>query len=117
MSRWDPVLRLVLCACSWTGDLTHEAACPKCGRGVTARVTDLRLAALRAVAARQAGLPPIKLAQAMRRWLLRHQLIRPDAYTITEAGREVLSADGARRLEQAKREIVAESVARHAGLP
>lgn len=40
----------VLCACSWTGELTGRASCPNCGRAHTDRIDRGRLDALRLIA-------------------------------------------------------------------
>lgn len=45
----------VLCACSWTGELTGRASCPSCGRAYTDRIDRGRLDALRLIAIMPTG--------------------------------------------------------------
>lgn len=128
-------LHPVLCSCSWVGDLAIYAPCPSCRASYTARLNEARLEVMHAIAKRKPGDPAVLIKPQMRVWLCdaSHRMITPDgppiaagdqyakrpmrAFVLSAAGREVITADGARRLEQTKREIVAESVARHAGMP
>lgn len=130
-------LQPVVCACSWTGRLGSRSPCPGCGEDPTFRVTPVRLSALRLIARRAPNDLAVSIQPIMVRWLVdeRHRLIEPceparppdheglrtrrtmRRYRLSAAGeRVVLAAQLADRTDVVRREIVAESVARHADL-
>lgn len=129
------VIVSIICACAWTGEVPTRGGCPGCGADYTHRLNKGRIAKLREIVDRAPCVVPIE--PIMVRWFVdeRHRLIAPAtgpnparpqrqirrpmrAYRLTPAGERVLiAAQLADHQAGLRREIVAESVARHAGLP
>jgi hypothetical protein len=112
----------IICACAWTGEVPTVGACPGCGADHTFRVTTVRLKALRAYAAAAApGARRPEVNPSTRHWLLHpaHRLIAPpargmDCRPTVDGERVLVAAQLAEHEAGLKRELVAESVARHA---
>lgn len=126
----------IVCSCAWTGSVQTRGTCPGCGANWTHRVEPHRMTKLRQVAARNPGESPVYIEPMMLRWMTdpAHRLLEPATgallsplplvrgsilpYQLTVQGeRVILQAQLAERSADLKREIVAESVARHADLP
>lgn len=119
----------VVCACSWIGQLLKQAECPACGRCYHDRITQVRVAALRALRANpRAGRNRVMLARLVELGMVvaigprptgsdrprRVAPLRP--YGLTPAGLTVLEAIDRRTIEEQTRHDVAASVARHAAI-
>jgi hypothetical protein len=129
------VLLRVLCSCAWSGEVLTRGPCGGCGADHTHRVTTTRLAKLRAVAGWREGMPSVAMEPATASWLTtgRHKLLRAvepgqgartlargssyRCYALTTAGERVLvAAQLAEHEAGLRREILAESVARHSAI-
>lgn len=111
----------IVCACAWTGEVPTMGACPGCGADQSHRVNKARLAALRHVA-QHGNVDPRAVFPMTRGWLTHpdHKLIELSAgrHRPTAAGeRVIVAAQLAEHEAGLKREIIAESVARHAADP
>jgi hypothetical protein len=126
----------ILCSCGWSGEVLIRGVCGSCGADYTHRVTPTRLAKLHAIAGWKEGMPSVGMEPGTAQWLNagRHKLIRAvepgqgartlargssyRCYSLTPLGERVLLAAQLVAHEAGlRREIVAESVARHAAGP
>ncbi len=125
----------VVCSCAWTGSLPTRGDCPGCGRNSAYRVTQARIAKMRAIIAWKADDRSLVIEPAMVSWLTdsRHRmviavpagegaraLVRNSSwhcYRLTDDGQRVLlAAQLAGREAGVRREIAAATAVRHANI-